>query len=159
MKLNVNGGEQELPDAYANERLVWALRDGLGLTGTHYGCGIDSCGSCTVLIDGRATRSCLIETNAARTSVIVTLEGLAASSGATGEELHPVQEAFVEVPLQCMWCLPGHVMTAAALLADNASPTSDEIDAAMDVNLCRCGGYNQIRAATARAAEIGRARR
>jgi aerobic-type carbon monoxide dehydrogenase small subunit (CoxS/CutS family) len=152
MKLNVNEKSQTVSDDYREDALVWTLRDELGLTGTHYGCGIGKCGSCTVLIDGAPTRSCQTPTELVANQAIITIEGLATTTSGT-TTLHHVQEAFIEFPLQCMWCLPGHVMTAVALIETNANPTSAQIDDAMKDNLCRCGGYNQIRKAVARAAE------
>ncbi len=152
MKINVNDRSQNVSDDYRNDPLVWTLRDELGLTGTHYGCGIGVCGSCMVLIDGQPTRSCQIRTDQAANGAITTIEGLAkTANGIT--TLHHVQQAFLEFPLQCMWCLPGHVMTAVALIEEDAEPTPERIDEAMSDNLCRCGGYNQIRQAVASAAE------
>jgi aerobic-type carbon monoxide dehydrogenase small subunit (CoxS/CutS family) len=152
MRLNVNNKNQTVSDDYRNDALLWALRDELGLTGTHYGCGIGKCGSCMVLVDNVATRSCQTPTEAVASQAITTIEGLAKDKeGKT--TLHLVQEAFIEFPLQCMWCLPGHLMTAVALLEATPNPTSAQIDAAMKENLCRCGGYNQIRKAVARAVE------
>jgi aerobic-type carbon monoxide dehydrogenase small subunit (CoxS/CutS family) len=152
MKLNVNGATQTVPDDYASDPLLWSLRDALGLTGTHYGCGIGKCGSCMVLMDGAATRSCQTPT-AQAIGAITTIEGLATGSGAA-TTLHIVQQAFLEFPLQCMWCLPGHVMTAVAMLETNPTPSSAEIESSIAENLCRCGGYNQIRKAIARATEV-----
>jgi aerobic-type carbon monoxide dehydrogenase small subunit (CoxS/CutS family) len=152
MKLNVNNQPQTVSDDYEGDALVWTLRDELGLTGTHYGCGIGKCGSCTVLVDGTPTRSCQTPTELVANQAITTIEGLATTANGT-TTLHHVQEAFVEFPLQCMWCLPGHVMTAVALIETNGNPTATQIDDAMKDNLCRCGGYNQIRKAVARAAE------
>jgi aerobic-type carbon monoxide dehydrogenase small subunit (CoxS/CutS family) len=143
--------------------LLWALRDELGLTGTHYGCGIGQCGSCSVLIDGTPTRSCQTPSELATGTSIVTIEGLAKPvNNASGrvaslqeaESLHHLQRAFLEFPLQCMWCLPGHLMSGVALLAANPSPTTSDIEVAIANNLCRCGGYNQIRKAFARAAAL-----
>jgi aerobic-type carbon monoxide dehydrogenase small subunit (CoxS/CutS family) len=153
VRLTVNGTQYEI--ANPREPLLWVLRDELGLTGTHYGCGIGECGCCTVLVDGAVTRSCQVSAASVAGRPILTLEGLAARDDA-GEvaALHPVQEAFLETPLQCGWCLPGHVLTAVALLERNPQPTAAEIDASADQNLCRCGGYNSIRRAVARAAEL-----
>jgi aerobic-type carbon monoxide dehydrogenase small subunit (CoxS/CutS family) len=147
--LRINGKARTVNDAYDDGPLLWALRDDLGLTGTHYGCGVGKCGSCMVLLDGAATRSCQLPSSEA-TGEIVTIEGLASRGGPTAAAI----TGFTEVPLQCMWCLPGHLMTAVALLADNPSPTPAEIETAIAENLCRCGGYNQIRKAIARAIEI-----
>jgi aerobic-type carbon monoxide dehydrogenase small subunit (CoxS/CutS family) len=152
MKLTVNNTEQNVADDYAQDPLLWALRDGLGLTGTHYGCGIGKCGSCMVLVDDQPTRSCQTPADAVGQGAITTIEGLASSTG-TKATLHHVQEAFLEFPLQCMWCLPGHIMTAVALIETNPNPTAEDIETAMADNLCRCGGYNQIRKAILRSAE------
>lgn len=142
---------------HADEPLLWVLRDELGLTGTRYGCGIGRCGCCTVLLEGEPVRSCAITAAQAAERPIVTLEGLAQRDD-SGEvtALHPVQQAFVETPLQCGWCLPGHVMCAVALLRRNPAPDENAIVEAAKVNLCRCGGYNTIKAAVARAAELAR---
>jgi aerobic-type carbon monoxide dehydrogenase small subunit (CoxS/CutS family) len=152
MQLNINNRREDVADDYRDDALLWSLRDALGLTGTHYGCGIGKCGSCMVLVDGEPTRSCQTPTDAVATKAITTIEGLATTTaGAT--TLHAVQKAFIDFPLQCMWCLPGHVMVAVALLERNRSPTAEEIEVAISENLCRCGGYNQIRKAVMRAAE------
>ena len=122
--------------------LLWALRDHLNLTGTKYGCGIALCGACTVHMDGVAVRSCLINTAAAEGRNITTIEGLAENG-----KPHPVQQAWIDeqVP-QCGYCQPGMVMAAAALLADNPSPSDDDIDRQI-TNICRCGTYPRIRRA------------
>ncbi len=151
MELLVNDERRPVNDAYRDGPLLWALRDELGLTGSHYGCGIGSCGSCMVMVDTAPTRSCQVTTADVGASPVVTIEGLVAPDAV----LSPVQQAFVDIPLQCMWCLPGHVMTAIDLLAKSPNPTPLEIEAAIAENLCRCGGYNQIRKAIARAVELG----
>lgn len=155
MQLSINGKQVELDDAYTGGMLVWALRDGLGLIATKFGCGGGFCGSCTVHIDGVPTRSCITPVNSVGSSKITTLEGLLSSDG----ELHPIQAAFIEkqVP-QCAWCMSGQMMSAAALLAENSNPSEDEIIAAMDNNYCRCGCYVRIREGVALAAEIQAAR-
>jgi isoquinoline 1-oxidoreductase alpha subunit len=147
--LQVNGQEHTV-DADPETPLLWVLRDTLGLTGTKYSCGSGLCGACTVHLDGQATRSCVTPVSAAAGHAIVTIEGL------SPEHLHPVQEAWLEenVP-QCGYCQPGQIMQAAALLAENPTPTDDDIDAAMSGNICRCGTYPRIRRAIHRAAEIG----
>ena len=126
MRLTVNGVTREIEHGeveHGDEPLVWVLRDELGLTGTHYGCGVGVCGCCTVLVDGEVTRSCQVRADSVADREVVTLEGLA-TRDADGEvtELHPVQEAFLETPLQCGWCLPGHVLTAVALLDRSLAP-------------------------------------
>jgi aerobic-type carbon monoxide dehydrogenase small subunit (CoxS/CutS family) len=150
LKLEINRRTFEVPESQADEMLVWVLRDTLGLVGTRYGCGVGVCGSCNVLIDGKPTRSCQTKTSDGVGKKIRTLEGL--SRGDT--ELHPVQAAFLENPLQCCWCMSGHIMNAVALLEKNPNPNSEQIDTAMNENYCRCGGYNNIRQNVARAAEI-----
>jgi len=130
--------------------LLWVLRDHLGLMGTKFGCGISQCGACTVHIDGEAKRSCTMRVSSAAGKQITTIEGL--SNG----KLHPLQEAWLadDVP-QCGYCQPGQIMTAAALLARNTNPSTDEIMEAMSRNLCRCGTYGRIRRAIAKVAENG----
>jgi aerobic-type carbon monoxide dehydrogenase small subunit (CoxS/CutS family) len=155
VELLVNNETRTVSTAYGDGPLLWALRDDLGLTGSHYGCGIGSCGSCMVLVDDAPTRSCQVTATDIGTKPIVTIEGLTAKDG----PLTPVQQAFAEVPLQCMWCVPGHVMTAIDLLATTPTPSPSVIEAAIAENLCRCGGYNQIRKAIARAIEITAASR
>jgi aerobic-type carbon monoxide dehydrogenase small subunit (CoxS/CutS family) len=128
--------------------LLWALRDVLGMTGTKFGCGQALCGACTVHVDGVATRSCVLPVSAVAGSRITTIEGLGAKSD------HPLQQAWVQhdVP-QCGYCQSGQIMSAAALLAKNPDPTDAEIDTAMAGNICRCGTYNDIRAAIHTAAK------
>ncbi len=128
--------------------LLWALRDVLGFKGTKYGCGIAACGACTVLIDGVATRSCVTPISDVTGSVI-TIEGLA-----DGNTLHAVQQAWLELNvMQCGYCQSGQIMSAVSLLAETSEPTEDDINAAMDGNLCRCGTYPKIRAGILLAAE------
>ena len=137
MQLNVNGKTVEV-DADPFMPLLWVLRELLGLTGTKYACGIGVCGAGTVLIDGRATRSCVV---AARDAAgdIRTIEGLG------GETLHALQQAWIDrqVP-QCGYCQSGMLMAAAALVAQNAGPSDAQIDAAI-TNICRCGTYQRVR--------------
>jgi len=122
--------------------LLWVLRDDLGLTGTKYGCGVAQCGACTVHIDGVPTRSCQVPLNSVGRRKVTTIEGLA-----EGTMLHAVQKAWLEhdVP-QCGYCQSGMIMAAAALLKTTPNPTDEDIDAAM-TNICRCGTYQQVRAA------------
>ena len=139
--------ESHVVDIEPEMPLLWVIRDVLGLTGTKYGCGIGLCGSCTVHVDGEAVRSCT--TTAADTAgkAITTIEGLASTSP------HPLQTAWMEENVsQCGYCQPGQIMTAAALLSSNPNPSPEEIEAAMSSNLCRCGTYQRIRKAIARAA-------
>ena len=147
IKLKVNGVVREV-DAEGDTPLLWVLRDFLNLRGTKYGCGKGLCGACTVHINGRAVRSCQTPASAAAGADIVTIEGLSADAS------HPLQRAWREhnVP-QCGYCQSGQIMTAAALLAHNANPNTQEIDVAMAGNLCRCGTYPRIRTAIARAAK------
>ena len=157
MQLLINGQEYEV-DVETDEPLLWVLRDSLGLTGTKYGCGLGICGSCTVHVDGVATRSCITPASTVEGQEITTIEGLASMDD--GEEvLHPVQQAFIDeqVP-QCAWCMSGQMMTAAAFIAENPQPTADEINAAMGANYCRCGCYARIKVAVARAATLARER-
>lgn len=154
MKLKVNGQWRQVQ--HEDELLLWVLRDELGLTGTHYGCGIGMCGSCTVLIDGVATRSCLTPVKNVVGKAVTTLEGLAKRDKEGEVKWHPVQQAFLENPLQCGWCLPGHLMSAVELVNQNDQPTEEQIEESAKKNLCRCGGYNAVRRAVARAAELKR---
>jgi len=150
MKLEINGVTREV-DAPADMPLLWVLRDLLHLTGTKYGCGIAQCGACTVHLDGEAMRSCITPLAMAEGRRITTIEGLSAKGD------HPVQQAWTELDVvQCGYCQSGQIMAAAALLAENRSPTDADIDSALSGNLCRCGTYQRIRAAVHRAAELAR---
>jgi aerobic-type carbon monoxide dehydrogenase small subunit (CoxS/CutS family) len=131
------------------ETLLWVLRNHFGLTGTKYGCGMGFCGSCTVLIDNIAERSCTVPVGDVKGKSVVTIEGLA-NNGV----LHPVQKAFVEHDaMQCGYCTPGMIMNATGLLLKNPSPSTDQIKEGMDNNLCRCGVHVRIVAAVQTAAE------
>jgi aerobic carbon-monoxide dehydrogenase small subunit len=135
----VNGEARSL-EVEGRTLLVHALRDGLGLTGTHIGCDTSQCGACTVLLDGRAAKSCTVLAHQAEGSEITTIEGL----GRDGE-LHPIQRAFVEHHgLQCGFCTPGVILTTADLLSRTGSPSDEEIRHALRGNLCRCTGYQGI---------------
>jgi carbon-monoxide dehydrogenase small subunit len=148
--LTVNGVERRV-SVPARRLLSDALRHDLGLTGTHVGCEHGVCGCCTVLVDGLPMRSCLLFAVAVDSAEIRTVEGLAEPDGA----LHPVQEAFRECHgLQCGFCTPGFLMAATALLERQPAPTDDDITEAIAGNLCRCTGYQNIRAAVRRAAEL-----
>jgi isoquinoline 1-oxidoreductase alpha subunit len=150
MKLRVNGKELEVA-ASKDMPLLWVLRDLLGLTGTKYGCGMAQCGACTVHVDGKAVRSCVLPVSAVRGRAVTTIEGL------SPEAAHPVQRAWIEEDVvQCGYCQPGQIMGAAALLAARPDPTDEDIDAALSGNVCRCGTYIRIRAAVKRAAELAR---
>lgn len=149
MRLNVNGKEHELEGVDPNEPLLWVLRDGLGLVGAKFGCGISQCGACTVLVDGEPVRSCSYPVAAAVEAEVSTVEGLAGPGG----ELSAVQQAWVDLDVaQCGYCQAGQIMAAEALLRSNPSPSDAEIDRAMAPNLCRCGTYLRIRRAIKTAA-------
>lgn len=140
--LTVNGQTVTL-DLPPDMPLLWALREGLNLTGTKFGCGIASCGACTVHMDGQAVRSCQVPLADAAGTSVTTIEGLG-----TPAALHAVQAAWAEAQVaQCGYCQSGQIMQAASLLAVTPNPTDAEIDAAMEGNLCRCGTYPRIRAA------------
>jgi len=142
IKLNVNGKPVSL-DADPNEPLLWALREDLQLTGTKFGCGMALCGACTVHLDGQPVRSCSTPVSAAAGKKVTTIEGVGATK--TGKA---VQAAWVKIDVpQCGYCQSGQIMSACALLATKKSPSDADIDNAMSGNICRCGTYNQIRAA------------
>ena len=150
MKLRINGREVEV-SAPPDMPLLWVVRDLLGLTGTKYGCGIAQCGACTVHIDGEATRSCVLPVGSVGTRAVTTIEGLSTDGS------HPVQRAWIEEDVvQCGFCQSGQIMTCAALLQAEPSPTDAEIDQAMAGNLCRCGTYHRIRAGVRRAAVLSK---
>ncbi|HTR19567.1 MAG TPA: (2Fe-2S)-binding protein [Gemmatimonadales bacterium] len=136
----------------ANRRLLWVLRDDLGLTGTKYGCGIAACGACTVLIDGKAARSCITSLQAVEGRRVTTIEGLA-----TGEQLQPIQRAFMDhAGYQCGFCTSGMIVGAQALLDANPTPTRDQIVEGLEGHLCRCGAHVRIIAAVLAAAGAAR---
>ena len=146
-ELLVNGQNYTV-EAERQMPLLWVLRDLLGLTGTKFGCGAGECGSCTVLIDDEPVRSCVTLVEYVAGKSITTIEGLSPDGS------HPLQKSWLaERVTQCGYCQPGQIMSAAALLKKNPSPTDDEINAAMGDVLCRCGTYQRIRAAIHRAAE------
>ena len=145
--LTINGQDHTI-DVPQDMPLLWALRDILDLTGTKYGCGIGTCGTCTVLVDGSPVRSCVRAAARFEGREITTIEGLDPSGN------HPVQRAWDEVDVpQCGYCQGGQILTASALLDENPYPTDADIDAAMSGVLCRCGTYHRIRKAIKRAAE------
>ena len=146
-RLNINGKTQEV-DVDPATPLLWAIREQVGLTGTKYGCGIAQCGACTVHIDGAAVRSCVMPVSAVEGKKITTIEGLAVNG-----VLNKVQKAWLdhEVP-QCGYCQTGMIMAATALLANKPRPTDADIDAAV-TNICRCGTFQQVRAAIHAAAK------
>jgi aerobic-type carbon monoxide dehydrogenase small subunit (CoxS/CutS family) len=146
ISLTINGTARQV-DVSPDMPLLWVLRDVLGLTGTKFGCGMALCGACTVHVDGQAVRACSTTMKSIAGKRVTTIEGL--SPG--GE--HPVQRAWLDADVpQCGYCQAGQVMTAAALLARNPTPTDADIDQAMRGNICRCGTYTSIRAAIHRAA-------
>jgi isoquinoline 1-oxidoreductase alpha subunit len=148
--LTVNGNARQL-DVAPEMPLLWALRETLGLTGTKYGCGMALCGACTVHVDGQPTRACVTPVSAVAGRQVTTIEGLSARTD------HPVQRAWMELDVpQCGFCQSGQLMSAAALLAQNKTPTDQDIDQAMAGNICRCGTYQRIRAAIHRAAVLAR---
>jgi len=146
--LQINGQERAVNVA-ADTPLLWVLRDTLDLVGTKFGCGIGLCRACTVHIGGQPVQSCLTPVLTVGRRPVVTIEGLSADGS------HPLQKAWCELDVaQCGYCQAGQIMTAAALLKENAKPTDEDIDNAMAGNLCRCGTYLRIRAGIHRAAEL-----
>ena len=139
VRLSVNGVEHQM-DVEPRLLLVHALRDRLGLTGTHVGCDTSNCGACTVHLDGHAVKSCTVLAVQADGASVTTIEGMGSE-----DQLHPLQEAFWnDHGLQCGYCTPGMIMAAAGLLAENPSPTEEEVRHALEGNLCRCTGYHNI---------------
>jgi isoquinoline 1-oxidoreductase alpha subunit len=146
-KLTING-ETKSFEAPADMPLLWVLRDVLGMTGTKFGCGIAQCGACTVHIDGKPVRSCMLPVGAVRDRAVTTIEGIGASP--VGAK---VQKAWLDLEvIQCGYCQSGQIMSASALLATTPNPDDSDIDAAMAGNICRCGTYVRIRAAIKQAA-------
>lgn len=145
--LNINGKKQNV-DVDPSTPMLWVLRDHLNLVGTKYGCGIAQCGACTIHLGGVAMRSCILPVSQVGNQEITTIEGLSEKAD------HPVQKAWIEhdVP-QCGYCQSGQIMSAAALLKSNSNPTDEQIEAAMNGNICRCGTYLRIRAAIKTAAK------
>lgn len=149
IRFKLNNKETELVSD-PNRILLWVLRDHFGLTGTKYGCGIGFCGTCTVLIDNEAVRSCTLAVSEVAGKSVITIEGLAEDG-----KLHPVQQAFADHDaLQCGYCTPGMVITAVALLNKNQSPTRQEIIDGLEDNLCRCGAHMRIIDAVADASKV-----
>lgn len=148
-ELRVNGSTVQV-DVDPDTPILWVLRDHLQLAGTKYGCGVGQCGACTIHLDGVATRSCLLPVSSVGKQKITTIEGLSEKGD------HPVQQAWIEhdVP-QCGYCQAGQIMSAAALLDKNSKPTDEEIDLAMNGNLCRCGTYLRVKSAIKTAAKLG----
>jgi len=153
MQLNVNGTARDV-DAPGEMPLLWVIRDVLGLTGTKFGCGMAQCGACTVHLDGQAVRSCVLPVSAVAGRMVTTIEGLSPDGS------HPVQKAWIDADVvQCGYCQPGQIMSAAALIAHNPSPSDEDIDAALAGNICRCGTYQRVREAVRKAAAQRRAER
>ena len=139
--LNINGKVQKV-DVASDTPLLWVLRDNLRLLGTKFGCGVGSCGACTIHLNGNATRACLMPVSSIGTGKITTIEGLSAKGD------HPLQLAWDEVDVpQCGYCQTGQIMTAAAFLKKNPTPTLEQVETAMNGNLCRCAAYHRIREA------------
>lgn len=150
MRFSLNGETREIPADWAEEPLLFLLRDHFGLTGAKFGCGQGLCGACTVIVDGVATRSCLALVGDQDGSEVRTIEGLSRQGA-----LHPVQQAWLDLSVpQCGYCQAGQIMSAVALLEETPRPTDPDITDAMAGNLCRCGTYARIRAAIAHAAEV-----
>jgi len=147
--LEVNGKTEEV-DVDADTPLLWVLRDALGLTGTKYGCGVAACGACTVHIDGVAQRSCTVPVSSVQGKRITTIEGLASPTAKA------VQDAWIALEVaQCGYCQSGQIMSTVALLTKKKAPTDQEIESALNGNVCRCATYDRIRAAVRAAAESG----
>ena len=145
--LKINGKSLSV-DVDPNTPMLWVLRDHLDMVGTKFGCGIAQCGACTIHLDGNAVRSCQLPVSAIQDAQITTIEGLSEKGD------HPVQKAWIEhdVP-QCGYCQAGQIMSAAALLDSNPTPSDEDIDNAMNGNICRCGTYTRIKAAIKTAAK------
>jgi aerobic-type carbon monoxide dehydrogenase small subunit (CoxS/CutS family) len=151
LTLSINGTDHTV-DVSSEQKLLYVLRDHLGLTGTKYGCGEGQCGACTVLLNGRAVRSCLTPASAAVGKKIITIEGLEQNG-----QLSAVQHAFLEVEaFQCAYCTSGMILSATDLLSRNPHPTDEQIISAMDGNVCRCGTYPRIVEAIRRAADASK---
>jgi isoquinoline 1-oxidoreductase alpha subunit len=145
--LNVNGSDRSV-DVDADTPLLWVLRDELALTGTKFGCGLGMCGACTVLLNGKVTRSCVVPVSAVAGQSVMTIEGL------SKDKSHPVQQAWIaEAVPQCGYCQSGMILSTVALLSDKPNPTDSEIDMAV-TNICRCGTYNRVRRAIHLAAQM-----
>ena len=149
-KLKINGKLVEV-DVDGSTPLLWVLREQLGMTGTKYSCGIGTCGACTVHINGKAVRSCVVSVSSlSESQEVTTIEGLSSDNS------HPLQQAWKELDVpQCGYCQPGIIMTAAALLKDNPSPSDADIDASV-TNICRCGTFNRVRRGIHLAANINK---
>ena len=150
IKLNINKKNYEV-DVDPDMPLLWVLRDVIGLMGTKYGCGIAQCGACAVHLNGEPARSCVTKVSRAVGQQVVTIEGLSENNS------HPLQKAWMELDVpQCGYCQSGQIMSAAVLLRENKNPTDEDINRAMEGNICRCGTYLRIQKAIRLAAEIER---
>ena len=148
MSFILNGESRDVPAGWADEPLLHALRERFGLAGAKFGCGVGICGACTVIVDGEATRACMMRAGDVEGLTVRTVEGLAGT-----DALHPVQQAWLDLAVpQCGYCQAGQILSAVALLERTPNPGKADIDAAMEGNLCRCGTYPRIRAAILRAA-------
>lgn len=144
--LKINGKQHQV-DVDPSTPMLWVLRDYLKMTGTKYGCGVAQCGACTIHLDGEAVRSCITFVDSVGDKEITTIEGLSENGD------HPVQQAWLEHDVaQCGYCQPGQIMSAAALLKNNPHPSDEEIETAMQGNICRCGTYTRIKTAIKTAA-------
>lgn len=145
--LNINGKKQQV-DVAPDTPMLWVLRDHLDLVGTKYGCGVSMCGACTIHLDGTAVRSCQLPVSSVEGKTVTTIEGLSEKGD------HPLQKAWLEVDVaQCGYCQAGQIMSAAALLENNSNPSDEEIETAMNGNICRCGTYVRIKEAIKMAAK------
>ena len=152
VKFTVNGKAQTVNVPSPQMPLLWVVRDILGMTGTKFGCGQALCGACTVHVNGQAVRSCITAVSGVAGKNVTTIEGLSA------DHSHPVQQAWIELDVpQCGYCQSGQIMQAASMLAKTPNPTDADIDEVMKGNICRCGTYQEIRAAIHRAVAIKRA--
>jgi isoquinoline 1-oxidoreductase subunit alpha len=152
MQLNVNGQIQTVPPEWENDSLLSVLREAFGLVGAKFGCGVGLCGACTVLVDGRAERACLLQPAQVQGRDVLTVEGLA-----RGDRLHPVQQAWLDATVpQCGYCQAGQVMGAVALLRQHPQPTDAQINDALSGHLCRCGTQQRIRIAVKQASGAAR---
>jgi aerobic-type carbon monoxide dehydrogenase small subunit (CoxS/CutS family) len=139
IRFTLNGRPAEV-EVEGNESLLWVIRTHLNLTGTKFGCGLGLCGSCTVIVDNTAIRSCMVNADFVKDTHVLTIEGLSKNG-----TLHPIQQAFVDHDaLQCGFCTPGMILNAYGLLLGNPEPTREEIIETMNENLCRCGAHNRI---------------
>lgn len=144
--LKINGKQHQV-DVDPSTPMLWVLRDHLKMTGTKYGCGVAQCGACTIHLDGKAVRSCITFVDSVGNQEITTIEGLSENGD------HPVQQAWLEHDVaQCGYCQPGQIMQAASLLNENPHPSDEEIETAMNGNICRCGTYTRIKKAIKTAA-------